>query len=113
MKRMKKLSIQASGSFFVEIYKIPGLRSRFEPSNVGLALFIMSCSTYLLPALASSQIDIESIDAGQAKSWVSELITNQCFVVLTITALVYDAILTMDKEARMTSCPSLFTTSHG
>ncbi|KAL5512646.1 hypothetical protein ACEPAG_2912 [Sanghuangporus baumii] len=60
----------------------------------------MSKSTYLPAVLASSQIDIESIDSGQAKTWVSELITNQCFVVLTITALVYDAILTMDKEVR-------------
>ncbi|EJC99054.1 uncharacterized protein FOMMEDRAFT_161282 [Fomitiporia mediterranea MF3/22] len=51
-------------------------------------------------ALFPRSADIEVIDPSVVPEWVSEITIGQFFQVATVTVLVYDALITMDKEIK-------------
>ncbi|KAL5524841.1 hypothetical protein ACEPAF_9987 [Sanghuangporus sanghuang] len=51
-------------------------------------------------AMLSARSSIEAIDPSEVPLWVSEQTLNQYFQMAILALLVYDALITMDKEAR-------------
>ncbi|KAL5500885.1 hypothetical protein ACEPAH_9272 [Sanghuangporus vaninii] len=59
---------------------------------------LQGCYSQLASTALSARTDVEPVDPSLSAPFVSELHLAQCFGVVNVTALVYDAVISIDKE---------------